>query len=105
DQAALQDIRGWQAGEKNELVGRFLDPWRAAQISTFVGQFRPRELLRLLQELADRLSTQSAETWPEGRTRAPGIIDVLRMSMLRRPRSEQAAEAVSAVIERYTAVN
>jgi len=90
DQAALRDIESWKNESDNTLVSRVVDPVRAAQIETFVGQFSPADLCRLLAETAEALRNESASTWEDGR-RVPGITSVWRMMLRRTPGSDVLA--------------
>jgi KAP family P-loop domain len=101
DQLALEDILAWREGRPSGLVDRFLDARKAWQVATFVGQFKASEFCRLLIELSERLSTQTAEHWADGRERPPGLTVLWNMTRTRRPRPEQIAEAVGLVVERY----
>jgi len=99
DQKALASIRAWRDGNGTDLIDRILDPQRGSQIQRFVGQFLPSDLCRLLREVADRLSTQSAAGW-ENRADAPGVTAVWRMMFIRQPSHDAVYRTVVDIVER-----
>lgn len=99
DQAALESIEQWRAGQGGTLVARVADAARSDQIETFVSQFKARELLRLASDVADLLATQSAQDW-EHRSSASGITAVWRMIHRRRAGEDDVFQAIHAIVER-----
>lgn len=65
DQAALRTIHAWKNGEDNNLISRISHPEASKQIGTFVREFKPAELCKLLIETAQVLSKKSAKTWDD----------------------------------------
>jgi len=99
DQIALQNIRAWRAGQPSDLIHRVVDASRSGQIESFIAQFKKSDLGRLLGEIADCLSTQSASTWME--QAFPTGIAVVRNMMLRRtPSDSEVFDATSDIIKR-----
>lgn len=97
DQAALRTIAAWKEGRENDLARRVVDAQRSGQIETFVGQFSPPDLCRLLADTANALRNESARSWEDGR-HAPGITSIWRMMHNRRPAVALLADTVSAVV-------
>ena len=97
DQVTLRAIAAWKAGRENDLVLRLVDPEQAGQIETFVGQFSPADLCRLLTETAEALRHESARTWEIG-WHAPGITSVWRMMHRRRPPVELLGDTVCRMV-------
>ena len=87
DQRALRSIHDWKNGRESDLIAR-LKSKDASQIESFVHQFAPKELCRLLRELAEALHCESAHEWGD-RNSAPGIYSIARM-MGNRPPSSKA---------------
>jgi hypothetical protein len=97
DQGALRSIAAWKARKESDLLARLIEPRRASQIGTFVGQFSPSELCRLLADIAGALRDESASGWDMGE-HAPGITSVWQMMRRRHPASEQLAQAVAGLM-------
>jgi hypothetical protein len=104
DQSALRSIAAWQARQTSDLVERLIDPARSSQIETFVGRFRADELCRLLTEVADRLSGESASNWIRPLI-PPGVASIWRMMHCRRPPEEELFRTVRDLVRRFVAVH
>ena len=104
DQGALAAIRAWRDRTTTDLIDRVVDPQRAHQIESFVGQFRPSDLRRLLCEVADRVSTNSAAGWGNG-GHAPGVAAVWGMMLVKRPPKDVVYHTVLEIVQRYVSIH
>ncbi len=104
DQSALASIVAWRSRNASDLVERVVDPQRGRQIESFIGQFLPSDLCRLLGEVADRASKQSAEGW-EHRSHAPGIASVWAMMLIKRPQEDAVHRAVVEIVQRNAPIH
>ncbi len=104
DQKALASIVARRSGNVNDLIDRVVDPQRGRQITCFVGQFLPSDLCRLIGEVADRVSKQSAGGWKEG-IYAPGIGSVWQMMHIKPPPEDLVYRTVVDIIQRYAPIH
>lgn len=104
DQNALASIMAWREHEPSDLIDRIVDPRRSEQIEQFVGQFQPEDLCRLLSDVAERLTPESASGW-DRRADASGIAAVWRMMLNKRPSERLVFETVSEIVKRTARVN
>ncbi|RIK57235.1 MAG: hypothetical protein DCC63_14740 [Nitrospira sp.] len=104
DQMILQSIQAWRGGEVSGVVDRLVDPMRSGSIESFVMQFQPTELCRLLQDLVKRLKSESAATWPD-RSHGPGIVSVWRMMLRLRPAEQDVHSTVESVVQEMAPVH
>ncbi len=103
DQAALHEIESWQKKEPNSLVDRLTDRKKCGQIETFVGQFRGEDLVRLLEEVVEKLKDTDIEYgW---RSDEPGIIPVWRMMAAQGVDSGVLTVSLVRLIKQLIAVN
>ncbi len=104
DQCALASIAAWRERKPSNLVDRVVHPRRGDQIEQFVGQFRRDELCRLMSDVADRLTPQSALGWDQ-RAHALGVTAVWRMMRDRPPPEELVFGTISDIVRRTAPVN
>ena len=104
DQGLLQDIAAWRDHRPSTLVERIVHPERSKQVVTFVGQFGPNDLCRLLIDAANRVMPQSAAAWERGRE-APGIAPIWNMVQMAVVAHDLVVKGVTDVVGRAVPVN
>lgn len=104
DQSMLLAIKTWKSGDKSWLANAIQDENKSEHIESFVGQFTPDELIRLLLEVSESLQTQGAEDWGEHYD-APGVIPIWRMMQRKNPSEEHLTLTLSKLLGELTAIH